>query len=98
MAYRNINAPARRFRAALGILLPVIACACATIAAGPGSADDIVVISIMGTNDVHGELSPQPGRGGLTTLSGYACRRCLERARLRSGGHWQSRIRFWPRG
>lgn len=84
MAYRNINAPARRFRAALGILLPVIACACATIAAGPGSADDIVVISIMGTNDVHGELSPQPGRGGLTTISGYAA--ALRAVRAGDGG------------
>ena len=32
---------------------------------------DLVVISIVGTNDVHGELLPKPNRGGLTTLSGY---------------------------
>ena len=34
-------------------------------------ANDIVVISIVGTNDVHGELLPKPGRGGLVTISGY---------------------------
>ena len=36
---------------------------------GPGS--DIVLISVIGTNDVHGELIPQEGRGGITTFSGY---------------------------
>jgi len=30
-----------------------------------------VVISVLGTNDVHGELLPASDRGGLTTFSGY---------------------------
>ncbi|MDH3274447.1 MAG: 5'-nucleotidase C-terminal domain-containing protein [Gammaproteobacteria bacterium] len=30
-----------------------------------------IIISVLGTNDVHGELIPQPGRGGITTFSGY---------------------------
>lgn len=32
---------------------------------------DLVVITVLGTNDVHGELIPQSGRGGITTFSGY---------------------------
>jgi len=32
---------------------------------------DLVVISVLGTNDVHGELVPQSNRGGLVTFSGY---------------------------
>jgi len=32
---------------------------------------DTVVISVLGTNDVHGELIPQSNRGGIATFSGY---------------------------
>ena len=35
------------------------------------SQPDLVVITVMGTNDAHGELVPRPGRGGMTTFSGY---------------------------
>ncbi len=84
MAHKNIDPPARRCRAALGVLLPIVACACATITDGLGSADDIVVISVMGTNDVHGELLPQPDRGGLTTISGYVA--ALRATRANDGG------------
>ena len=38
----------------------------------------------MGTNDVHGELLPQPGRGGLTTISGYVA--ALRATRANDGG------------
>jgi 5'-nucleotidase len=41
--------------------------ACVHIAHEP----DTVIISVVGTNDVHGELIPQSDRGGLTTFSGY---------------------------
>ncbi len=84
MAHKNIDPPARRCRAALGVLLPIVACACATITDGLGSADDIIVISVMGTNDVHGELLPQPDRGGLTTISGYVA--ALRAIRADDGG------------
>ncbi len=30
-----------------------------------------VTVSILGTNDVHGQLLPADGRGGLVTVSGY---------------------------
>ncbi len=74
----------RRCRAAIGVLLPIVVSACATITDGPGSADDIVVISIVGTNDVHGELLARPGRGGLITLSGYVA--ALRAIRADDGG------------
>ena len=50
-------------------LLLVFATGCAPISPAPES--DTVVISVIGTNDVHGELVAQPDRGGITTFSGY---------------------------
>lgn len=49
----------------LVVVLLVTACASTT------SQPDLVVVTVMGTNDVHGELIPRPGRGGMTTFSGY---------------------------
>lgn len=43
--------------------------ACAAPPAGPAAAP--VTIAVIGTNDVHGQLLPGEGRGGLVTLSGY---------------------------
>ena len=52
----------------LAFLFPVIA----LLAACAGTDErDTVVISVVGTNDVHGELAPHNDRGGLVTLSGY---------------------------
>jgi 5'-nucleotidase len=51
------------------IILLVFAAGCAPIQTT--QAPDTVVISIIGTNDVHGELIAQPDRGGITTFSGY---------------------------
>ena len=48
------------------------------------SGSDIVVISVIGTNDVHGELIPQEGSGGITTFSGYVA--ALRQARANDGG------------
>jgi 5'-nucleotidase len=42
---------------------------CAPTPTGPEA--DLVVISVLGTNDVHGEIMPQSNRGGLVTFSGY---------------------------
>ena len=57
----------------------VISCAPANFAPEP----DLVVISVLGTNDVHGELIPQFGRGGLTTFSGYVA--AVQKARENDG-------------
>jgi len=48
------------------------------------SESDIVVLSIVGTNDVHGELLPARRKGGLTTFSGYVA--ALRAAREEDGG------------
>jgi 5'-nucleotidase len=49
------------------IISAALAVACAT---SPTDSDH-VVITVIGTNDVHGELVAQTDRGGLTTFSGY---------------------------
>jgi 5'-nucleotidase len=48
----------------------------------PGS--DLIVLSVVGTNDVHGELMPKQFKGGLTTFSGYIT--ALRSAREEDGG------------
>ena len=45
---------------------------------------DDLVISIVGTNDVHGELLPKAGRGGLAGISGYVS--ALRQKRNEDGG------------
>ena len=45
---------------------------------------DNLVISIVGTNDVHGELLPKAGRGGLAGISGYV--NALRQKRSEDGG------------
>lgn len=51
------------------LLSVVLVAACAPTPVAPEA--NLAVISVLGTNDVHGELIPQPGRGGMTTFSGY---------------------------
>ncbi|MCH7822379.1 MAG: hypothetical protein IIA07_10200 [Proteobacteria bacterium] len=51
---------------------------------GYAQESDLVLISIVGTNDVHGEFLPRPNRGGLTTLSGYVSN--IRSARAADGG------------
>jgi len=48
------------------------------------SESDIVVLSVVGTNDVHGELLSSRRKGGLTTFSGYVA--ALRAAREEDGG------------
>ena len=53
----------------LSLVIAAFAAACGSETAGPER--DVVVISVVGTSDVHGELIARPGRGGITTFSGY---------------------------
>lgn len=61
-------------------------------------ATDAVVISVVGTNDVHGELVSQEDRGGITTFSGYVA--AIRQARaddgalllLDAGDMWQGTL------
>lgn len=43
-----------------------------------------LIISVIGTNDVHGSLSARPGQGGLATFSGYVT--AIRIARAADGG------------
>lgn len=67
-------------RKVLVTLLFVFVASCAPAPEAP----DLVVITVMGTNDVHGELVPQPGKGGITTFSGYVAN--VREARASDGG------------
>jgi 2',3'-cyclic-nucleotide 2'-phosphodiesterase (5'-nucleotidase family) len=61
-------------RELIRFLLPIAALAVGLGACAPSAqmrGADTVTISVVGSNDVHGELVPRDGRGGLTTLSGY---------------------------
>jgi len=51
----------------VSLVIALLATACATSTLQP----DLVVITVLGTNDVHGELIARDDRGGMTTLSGY---------------------------
>jgi 5'-nucleotidase len=48
------------------------------------TGDDLVTLTILGTNDVHGELLPDELSGGLTTFSGYVL--AVRAARADDGG------------
>jgi 5'-nucleotidase len=58
----------------------LVVAGCAQVATQP----ELAVITVIGTNDVHGELVEQTDRGGLTTLSGYV--NAVRRARATDGG------------
>ena len=68
----------------LGFIFVLAASACSAPASKPETNDGFVTISVLGTNDVHGALAAQPGRGGLTTFSGYVA--ALRNARAEDGG------------
>jgi len=66
-------------------LLPLLAAAaCVHHRAATPGGDDTVVISVIGTNDVHGKFLPAPQRGGIVTFSGYVA--ALRQARAHDGG------------
>jgi len=73
-----------RCRATTALLAIFAVGACANPASKPASENNSVVISVLGTNDVHGALIAQPGRGGLATFSGYVA--ALRDARAVEGG------------
>ena len=57
----------RLARASASILTAILLASCATT-----TEDDApLVLTIVGNNDVHGQIMPREGRGGLVTLSGY---------------------------
>lgn len=86
-----------RFSLPLLLSLGFIASACSLHDTRPADAD--LVISVISTNDVHGELLPATGRGGLATISGYvdALRRASQARNdsvllLDAGDMWQGTL------
>jgi 2',3'-cyclic-nucleotide 2'-phosphodiesterase (5'-nucleotidase family) len=63
------------------LLIPMFVGACSSQRIAP--TDDLI-ISIVGTNDVHGQLLPTAGRGGLAGISGYVS--ALRQKRSEDGG------------
>jgi 2',3'-cyclic-nucleotide 2'-phosphodiesterase (5'-nucleotidase family) len=99
MSFRESGVLTSCYRTALAICLLFIAASCTTPAGTPDAEDDVVTISIIGTNDVHGELLAQPGRGGLTTFSGYVDALRIARAKddggvllIDAGDMWQGTL------
>jgi 5'-nucleotidase len=69
--------------------LIVLAAAGAAFASGAlrapiSAAPDVVTLSIVGTNDLHGAVAPREGRGGLAVLAGFL--ENLRASRARDGG------------
>lgn len=62
----------------------VAAGALVTLVAQAPALSDVFILSIVGTNDVHGYVLENRGRGGVTVLGGYL--RNLRAARAADGG------------
>ncbi|NIA26960.1 MAG: hypothetical protein GWP02_02815 [Desulfobulbaceae bacterium] len=56
-------------RITTAFLVVVFAISCAPTSLVPEA--DPIIVSVLGSNDVHGELLAQSDRGGMTTFSGY---------------------------
>ena len=74
-------------------LLPLTALVVALVRLGPGLAasgqpaappPDVVTLSVVGTNDLHGGVLAREGRGGLALFAGYVAN--LRKARAADGG------------
>ena len=67
------------------LFVALLGCVTATSCApDPPAERDSFLLTIIGTNDVHGVFSPSPGRGGLATISGYV--NAVRAARDEDGG------------
>jgi len=76
------NAPWRAVcRSTISLILTVALASCATQRDAPR---DKFTISLLGTNDVHGQLLPDGDRGGLVAVSAYV--NALRAARSEDGG------------
>ena len=81
------------------VLFVTIISAALLIACAPSpTTSNHVIITVMGTNDVHGELVARPDRGGITTFSGYVSATRAARAEdgavllLDAGDMWQGTL------
>ncbi len=68
----------------LPLLLAALSLAACSAQNQEPTAADPVLLTVIGTNDVHGRLLPAQSSGGLTTLSGYVA--AVRAARAEDGG------------
>ena len=54
-----------------GLIIFLVLTACSGQSDSDKTASDELIITVIGTNDVHGDLLPAPNRGGLGIFSGY---------------------------
>lgn len=66
-----------------GLILILFLTACSGQSDQIAPDSDAVTITVIGTNDVHGDLLPGPRKGGLTTFSGYVA--AIRAARAEDG-------------
>ena len=69
--------------ALIGAVVAISLSACVQQGDRRESHGDLVTLSIVGTNDIHGQFMPYEDRGGITTLSGYI--EALRKARSDDG-------------
>ncbi len=67
----------------IGAIVAISLAACVQQGDRRESASDIFILSVVGTNDIHGQFMPYEDRGGITTLSGYV--EALRKARSEDG-------------
>jgi len=78
----SLNAAMRTMhRIVLSVAIPALLSSCAPQRSAPS---DAFTLSIVGTNDVHGQMLPTADRGGLVTISAYVD--ALRAAREEDGG------------
>ena len=71
MLPKHKTIPVCRFSTVIAVFFAFFCSSCSNSSDETEVENDLVIISVVGMNDVHGELSSSTGRGGLTTLSGY---------------------------
>jgi len=82
----------------ISLILILILTACSGQSDQIAPDSDAVIITVIGTNDVHGDLLPGPRKGGLTTFSGYVAATRAARAEdgavllIDAGDMWQGTL------
>lgn len=79
--YKSYSYPIRLI---VGTFITLALFSCGTTPSTSQQSNDTIIISVVGTNDIHGQLLGRPGSGGMKTFSGYV--EALRAARTSSGG------------
>ena len=71
MTKRSLPLKFQPVRRLMLVAVALLVYACATHTDPADRQAQTVIVSVIGTNDVHGQLLPQSNRGGLAVFSGY---------------------------